>query len=353
MTALYSGYESLAAHGSDMAALGSKALIVTGRHSAKACGALEDVTAVLSKEGRGYFVYDKIEENPSVETILDGAAMGIKEGCDFVIGIGGGSPCDAAKAIGFAIKHGGSSLEELYSSEASSDSLPIVAIPTTCGTGSEVTGVSVLTRHDKKTKQSIPHKIFPDLALVDGKYLETASEQMIRNTSVDALAHLIESYINTTATDESKAYVSQGLKKWACCKDILKNPKKASPKDRQELMDIATLAGRAIAITGTGIPHALSYPVTYKLGLAHGPACAQFLGRYVANATPSDQEFVLNKLEIDSVDDFEKLLTELCPRADIPEDMKEEMAEKLFNDKARLSKCPFSVDKEALKKIIG
>lgn len=353
MTKLYSGYNCILDHSPEIASLGNKALIVTGRHSAKACGALQDVTEALAKEGIEYTIFDKIEENPSVETVLSAAAMGLDGGCDFVIGIGGGSPCDGAKAIAFAIKHGSSSLEELYDKNADGVSLPVVAVPTTCGTGSEITGVSVLTRHDKETKQSIPHKIFPDLSLVDGKYLAAASDQMIKNTSVDALAHLIESYINTTATEESRQYVSQGLKKWALCKDVLKDPGKASQKDRQLLMDVATLAGRAIAITGTGIPHALSYPVTYRLGLAHGPACAMFLGRYVANASESDQKFIFEKLGLDGIEEFEKLLLELCPTVDIPKDMKKEMAENLSKDTARLSKCPFLVDITILQNIIG
>ncbi len=228
-----------------------------------------------------------------------------------------------------------------------------MAVPTTCGTGSEVTGVSVLTRHDKETKQSIPHKIFPDLSLVDGKYLAAAGDQMIKNTSVDALAHLIESYINTTATGESRDYVSQGLEKWALCKDLLQNPKEASREERQLLMDVATLAGRAIAVTGTGIPHALSYPITYRLGLAHGPACAMFLGRYVANTSEADQNFIFEKLGLDDIEEFEKLLLELCPTVDIPKDMKKEMADNLSKDKARLSKCPYPVDLAILQNIIG
>ena len=353
MTKLYSGYDCVLEHSQEIAALGSKALIVTGRHSAKACGALQDVTEALDKEGLEYTIFDKIEENPSVETVLSAAAIGLEKGSDFVIGIGGGSPCDGAKAIAFAIKHGGSSLEELYDKNADGASLPVVAVPTTCGTGSEVTGVSVLTRHDKETKQSIPHKIFPDLSLVDGKYLAAAGDQMIKNTSVDALAHLIESYINTTATGESRDYVSQGLEKWALCKDLLQNPKEASREERQLLMDVATLAGRAIAVTGTGIPHALSYPITYRLGLAHGPACAMFLGRYVANTSEVDQNFIFEKLGLDDIEEFEKLLLELCPTVDIPKDMKKEMADNLSKDKARLSKCPYPVDLAILQNIIG
>lgn len=88
-------------HGAELASFGKKALIVTGRHSAKSSGALDDVCDALKTEGTGWALFDRVEENPSVDTVMAGRDLGLKEGCDFVIGIGGGSPMDAAKAIAF------------------------------------------------------------------------------------------------------------------------------------------------------------------------------------------------------------------------------------------------------------
>ena len=167
-------------------AAGEKALLVTGRHSARANGSLENVTSVLDEAGIAYVLYAEVEENPSIETVMKARDYGIAEGADFVVGIGGGSPMDAAKAIAVMMAHPGEDADYLYDSEKAREDadplaggtavrLPLILIPTTCGTGSEVTGVSVLTIHKKKTKSSLPHKVFADVALIDGKYLAFAS----------------------------------------------------------------------------------------------------------------------------------------------------------------------------------
>ena len=202
---VYDEKDCVRSHGKELSSFGAHALIVTGRHSAKACGALDDVISVLAENGKTYSIFSEIEENPSVETVLKAAAFGKEEKADFVIGIGGGSPLDAAKAIAFLMYRENGSAADLYDASLPADSLPVIAVPTTCGTGSEVTGVSVLTVHEKKTKQSIPHRIFPKLALVDGKYLCSAPHAMIVNTAVDAFAHMAESYLSVKADDYSKA----------------------------------------------------------------------------------------------------------------------------------------------------
>nr|MCR4891145.1 iron-containing alcohol dehydrogenase [Lachnospiraceae bacterium] len=171
-------------HADDLAALGKKAMLVTGRHSAAANGSLDDVKKALEMKGIEYCIFSEVEENPSVETIFKARDLGIQEGVDFCIGIGGGSPLDASKAIAFTILHPTATEEDLYGGTLDSVALPVAEVPTTCGTGSEVTGVAVLTRHTKRTKGSIPYKIFPSLALIDGKYLKSASRTLILSTAV-------------------------------------------------------------------------------------------------------------------------------------------------------------------------
>ena len=161
----------------ELTSLGTKALIVTGRSSSKKNGSLSDVTQVLTSEGVLYIIFDEIEENPSVETVMKGAKIGIEEHVDFVIGIGGGSPLDAAKGIALMIANPEDNESLLYEARPARH-LPMVAVTTTAGTGSEVTPWAVLTRHSERTKQSITHRIFPDLALVDHTwplFLETFS----------------------------------------------------------------------------------------------------------------------------------------------------------------------------------
>lgn len=219
---VYCGRDVVKAHAGDLKKLGEKALIVTGRHSAKSCGVYDDICAALEECGIRHALYDSVEENPSAATVMKARDFGLEEGCDFVIGAGGGSPMDAAKAIALMLFHAKEGRDYLYTAKADSSTVPVVCIPTTCGTGSEVTAVSVLTDEIKQAKGSIPHKIFPALSLIDGKYLRSASRQMLCNTAFDALSHLCESYLNADAGPISRLIAADGLREWGKCLPILR-----------------------------------------------------------------------------------------------------------------------------------
>ena len=169
-TKLYSESGCIGKHSAELAALGSHALIITGKSSSKLNGSLDDVISALESRSVKYTIFDRVEENPSVGTVMAARDEGLACGADFVIGIGGGSPLDAAKAAALMMKNREKTWEFLYET-VPAEALPLAAVPTTCGTGSEVTGVAVLTRHDMRTKLSAKHKVFPDIALIDGKYL--------------------------------------------------------------------------------------------------------------------------------------------------------------------------------------
>ena len=113
-TKVYSEEQCVKRHGSELAALGEKALLVTGRHSARSNGSLKDVEEALESNGTGYILFDEIEENPSMETIMRARDLGIVQGADFVVGIGGGSPMDAAKAIALMMRHPDQDMDYLY-----------------------------------------------------------------------------------------------------------------------------------------------------------------------------------------------------------------------------------------------
>ena len=217
-TRVYSEENCVLAHAAELRAQGKKAMIVTGHRSAKATGALQDVVQALGETP--YVIFDRIEENPSVETVMEARAAAIAEQVDFCIGIGGGSPMDAAKAIALMAANPDETAEVLYESRALPH-LPVVCVPTTCGTGSEVTPYSILTRHTHQTKRSISHRIFPVLALMDAKYLQHLSRSGLVNTCVDALGHLFESYLNTNANELNILYARRGLRLWAQFRDRL------------------------------------------------------------------------------------------------------------------------------------
>lgn len=337
-------------HAADLARLGTKALLVTGRHSAKACGALDDVTDALSQHRISWTLFNEIEENPSVETILSAREKGLADGADFVIGIGGGSAMDAAKAIALLMRHPEEDGAALYDSESPSDALPVAAVPTTCGTGSEVTPVAVLTRHDKETKQSISHRIFPALALIDGRYLESAPLSLIRNTAVDAIAHLFESAVNAKSTPLSRMFVDAGLREWA------KNRAFLVSGDHElaswsGLMRASAMAGMAIAQTGTSLPHGFSYPITYRIHMAHGRACGYFEAGYLREASAGLRDELLTLAGFRSLDDWQSFYRTVCGPDPLPDEELEHAVDVLAGNPAKLAAAPFAVDRETLHRI--
>lgn len=348
---IYSESNCVSRHSAELCALGSHALIVTGKHSSAANGSLGDVTAALSAHNVAYTVFDGVEENPSVETVMAARDTGLSADADFVIGIGGGSPLDAAKAAAMMMKNSGRSWDFLYE-EGAVSSLPIAAVPTTCGTGSEATAVSVLTRHDLGTKLTAKKKVFPDIALVDGRYLMNAPGRLIAVTAVDALSHLIESAVNTLADTCSDMTVFAGLREWAACRPYLDGTLPLTPDAAQRLMNASTLAGMSIAQTGTTIPHSLSYLLTYEAGIPHGAAVGAFQSRYLKYAAPERRDAVLEAAGFGSTDELGSFIASLAP-VSAERELLERSAETVLANKAKLALCPYAIDERIMADIIS
>lgn len=260
-TTLYCEKDCISRPASDLSSYGQLAYIITGRPSAKTNGSLSDILNALKTHNINYQIYDRINENPSIENIMEAVSLSDKK-CDFVIGIGGGSALDASKAIAMLLANPDKNENCLYDNSKKLPYLPIVTIPTTCGTGSEITPYSILTIHKERTKRSLPHKIYPSLALIDPMYLNSAPDTIIRNTAIDALGHLIESYINTSATLISRMFCIQGLSDWHNIYRIL-TEKTRNYESYEKLMMTSAFAGMAISHTGTCLPHGRSYSITY------------------------------------------------------------------------------------------
>ena len=346
-TLVYSEKSCVKNHFREITLTGKKAMIVTGKHSSRKNGSLDDVSAVLNQENIPYIIFDDIEENPSVETVMKARELAVNKNVDFIIGIGGGSPLDAAKAIALMAANPEASEEVLYQNNTL-PYLPIICIPTTCGTGSEVTPYSILTLHKQKTKKSISHKIFPTLALLDTKYLKTASRSCIVNTSVDALSHLIESYLNTNSNPLNRIYSEQGLRMWGKFKDNLKN-NTLSEKDYESMLHTSMVAGIAITHTGTSLPHGLSYAVTYEMGVPHGKAVGMFLGGYVDNYKDKNEAGrVLELLGFSNAKELRGYLNELLGKTELPPELLSSNADSILANEAKLKNYPFKVTKEEL-----
>ena len=349
-TRLFSAPDCVKNHAQDLAALGTRALIVTGRSSRKN-HSLDDVTAALQSQGIAFAVFDRTEENPSVETVMAACGCGLAAGADFVIGIGGGSPMDAAKAAAVMMKHPDADWTLLYENTPA-DALPVAAVPTTCGTGSEVTGVAVLTRHDLGTKVSMTHKIFPRIALIDGKYLLSAPHRILVNTAIDALSHLIESCIHSQADTFSDMTAFAGLSLWRQCRTYLESDAPLTLDAAQALMNAASLAGMAIAQNGTTIPHALSYLLTAQAGIPHGAAVGAFQANYLALADPARRQAVLQAAGFESTGQLGRWIAKQAP-VSVERSLLERSAEAVLHNPAKLRLCPYPIDEHILAQIIA
>lgn len=250
--------------------IGKKALIVTGRNSAKRNGSYDDVVKALTEVEVDYILFDEVEENPSLETIEKGSQLGKDNNVDFVIGIGGGSPMDAAKAMAIFIKNPEVNKDNIFS-QKKLKSIPVAAVATTSGTGSEVTQYSIVTSNKEKTKKNLGQSVFPVAAFLDSKYTFDLPYDITVNTAIDAFTHLVEGYLNTNSNYMSETYGEKGFELFKYCFKKLVN-KELDPDFRNKVMLASTLAGIQIAQTGTSLPHGMGYPLTYFKGLPHGLA---------------------------------------------------------------------------------
>jgi alcohol dehydrogenase class IV len=262
-----------------LAELGTKALIVTGKNSARTNGSLADAIRALEANGQSFCVFDRVMSNPTVDCVFEAAAAAKKGGCDFVVAIGGGSPMDAAKAAAaLAVRD---IPQSRVFAESYARALPIAAIPTTAGTGSEATPYAILTNDEAKTKTSIASAaLFPRLALLDANYLSGLAKAVTINTALDALSHAVEGMLSVRASPLSDALAKESIRSISQCFEAIKaeNP---SLEVRWKLLRASTLAGMVIANTGTTAVHALGYQLTYWKNIDHGRANGLLLGEFL------------------------------------------------------------------------
>lgn len=258
---------------------GKRALVVTGKSSARKLGFLQTLESSLREEKVEPVFFEKVEPNPSIETVENGVSLFKDKKCDIIVALGGGSALDAGKVIGVLITNPGPISQYFGKNRVKNAIPPLIAVPTTSGTGSEVTPYAVITdtqggNHQKKIV-SDPH-IFPAEAVVDPDLTFSLSPEITSDTGIDALSHAIESYISRRSFRLSEVIALQVV-------EIIGNylPKViSSPKDveaRCQLMYASTLAGIAIAQTGTTLLHAMGYRLTSDLGLPHGRAIGVLL----------------------------------------------------------------------------
>ena len=306
-TEVFFGENCLTKH-ADMLICGKKALIVTGKTSARACGALDEVTGILTAAGVAYDVFDGMRQNPLVSDCMRAAHTD----ADFVIGIGGGSPMDASKAVAILAASSGMTEEELFSG-GWKNVLPVVCVGTTAGTGSEVTPISVVTTSEGRKKSIRSEQIYPVVSYMDPRYTYALSDRFTRSTAIDALCHAAESYFSLAATDLSRGYAAHAIK--MLLPAFARYDGAPTEKDRAALMEGALYGGLAISVTGTALCHALSYFLSEDHDVPHGCACGVYLPAFMKiNALAAPELYAAFFKEIGaSEEDFFRAFSRMMP----------------------------------------
>ena len=267
---------------------GKRCLIVTGRHSAKACGALDDVTAALDQEGIAWDVFDKVGQNPLLSVCVEGGRAAAAFGADFLIGIGGGSPLDATKAIAVFATNDMDPME-LYQPRKVPP-LPFILVGTTAGTGSEVTCYSVLTVDATGRKRSWGDRgSYAQVAFGDPRYTLSLNRKFTISTALDAFSHAMEGYFSKAADPVSDAFAILAMELLVPALQELRD----LPEDgfaptlelRERLYAASIYGGMTINKTGTAFCHQMGYTLTEDHGVPHGQACAVFLPEYIRRGT--------------------------------------------------------------------
>jgi len=255
--------------------------LVAGKSSYKTCGAEKKLEKLLKNFNLVYF--NGFLPNPNINDVNNGIALFKKSKPDFVIAVGGGSVIDIAKAVNIISCQTGKP-EDYIKGRAliERQGKPLVAVPTTSGSGSEATHFAVVYINGKKYSLA-HHFIMPDYAIVDANLTLSLPIRITAETGMDALSQAIESYWAVGSTEKSKRYAQEAIKL------ILANLREATNQpnlhSRIAMSEAAYLAGKAINISKTTAPHAISYTLTYNHGIAHGHAVALTLGQmFIYNA---------------------------------------------------------------------
>lgn len=335
--------------------LGKSCMIVTGASSAIKSGALDDVIDALCDNGIEYIVYDKIRENPLLSTCYDGGVIAREFGCDFVVGIGGGSPMDASKAIAAFIANPEIEPDQIFNIPALAPSVPIILIPTTSGTGSEGNPYSILSLDgmDKKQTFNSPYS-YAKYAFLDYKYTVSLSRNYSLSTALDAFCHCIESYMSPKSTDISRMFALYGAKNiWSCLDGLDKG--EITEQMREALMYASFAGGVAINTTGTGFPHPMGYNLTFYADLPHGRACAVFIGKYVECQMRCEEGARLMTAFADALDTTPEIIGKYLPKLSEFEAEIDEETLRMFADKVKtagnFANAPYKLEYDEMMEI--
>ena len=256
---------------------GNRAIIVCGKNSVKKSGVLDNALDYLKEAGIETQVFSGVEGDPSINTVLQGAESFSKFQPDWVIGLGGCSSIDAAKMMWTFYEYPELTFEDVikpFNIPALHQKARFVAIPTTSGTGTEMTGLAVITDNEKGVKYPVvSYELTPDVAIIDGNLCKTMSDRITANTGLDALTHSIEAYVSNIE-DNYADVLSKGSMEMIF--DNLRTAV-AEPENltvRQNMHDASAMAGFAFTNSWLGIAHSLAHQLGGMYHIPHGVANA-------------------------------------------------------------------------------
>lgn len=309
---------------------GSHAFIISGPHLEK-MGLVEKAADYLKTVDIKTDAFTEIEANPSVATVEKATEKFKESDADFIVAFGGGSPMDVAKAVGVVAKYGGSITEYEGAHKVPGPIIPLIAIPTTAGTGSEVTAFSVITDHSRDYKLTVfSYELLPAYAILDAELITTAPASVAAACGIDAFIHAEEAYISTAASPFSDAMAEKAMA--LIGKNIRRFVANRGDMEAAEAMMVGSLfAGIAFSFARLGNVHAMSHPVSAFFDVPHGVANAVLLPVVAEyNALADHGRYLTIYNDISPVpaytDDFEPMMLvdaihSLCADIGIPENL--------------------------------
>ena len=303
---------------------GKKAFIISGPSLFKS-GIVNRAVSALSLAGITADYYVDVEANPCVKTVEKATQEFRESGADFIVALGGGSPMDVAKAVAVVAKYGGSITDYEGAHKVPGKVIPMIAIPTTAGTGSEVTAFSVITDHDRNYKLTVfSYELLPQYAILDPNLITTVPASVAAACGIDAFIHALEAYISLAASPFSEAMSEKAMELiGASIRAYVVN--RNDIEAAENMMVGSLFAGIAFSFARLGNVHAMSHPVSAFYDVPHGvangvllPVILEFnsltdkgkyfkIYNYVSTSKKTSQEFVPQLL----VDEIKSLLQDI------------------------------------------
>lgn len=275
--------------GKEAKQLGTRALLVTGKASMKRLGVTDMVKESLVGEGLEITIYDEVESNPYTRTIDRGCEIAKNEGCVLIVGLGGGSALDAAKAISIVAAHGGK-IWDYVGKTIPGPGLPLMAIPTTAGTGSEVTPWTIFTNAELRWKAGVGSSdTIPKVAIIDPDLMSLMPSDLTASSGVDALTHAIEAYTSSICNYLSDQFALKSIE--LAARYLVRAVRNKDDVEAFAGMGLAsTLAGIAIGHSGVGAAHALGMSIGGFFSTNHGATVGLLLPHVVRYNLSANRE---------------------------------------------------------------